>query len=86
MFPLQALIVYVLQSLDCLFTAPTPGHLHVFLAGTLPPQKLSVEQRFVRDHRVLNRAQWSSRQGARILQGLLLGMLPATVPIVNEVD
>ena len=98
MFPLPAAIVSVLQPFACLFTAPTLAHLHVLLTGTLLAQGprtvtatlramgLSAERRFERDHRVLNRARWSSRQGARILLGLLLGMLPAQVPIVVAVD
>ncbi len=98
MFPLPASIVSVLQPFACLFTAPTLAHLHVLLTGTLLAQGprtvtaalramgLSAERRFERYHRVLNRARWSSRQGARILPGLLLGMLPAQVPIVVAVD
>jgi hypothetical protein len=98
MLPLPASIVSVLQPFACLFTAPTLAHLHVLLTGTLLAQGprtvtaalramgLSAERRFERYHRVLNRARWSSRQGARILLGLLLGMLPAQVPIVVAVD
>ncbi|RKT47630.1 transposase [Thiocapsa rosea] len=98
MLPLPASIVSVLQPFACLFTAPTLAHLHVLLAGTLLAQGprtvtaalramgLNAERRFERDHRVLNRARWSSRQVARILPGLLLGMLPAQVPIVVAVD
>jgi hypothetical protein len=56
------------------------------VTATLRAMGLSAERRFERDHRVLNRARWSSRQGARILLGLLLGMLPAQVPIVVAVD
>jgi hypothetical protein len=47
---------------------------------------LSAERRFERYHRVLNRAPWSARQGARILLGLLIEMLPAHWPIVIAVD
>ncbi|RKT46173.1 hypothetical protein [Thiocapsa rosea] len=85
MLPLPASIVSVLQPFACLFTAPTLAHLHVLLAGTLLAQGpstvtaalrvmgLNAERRFERDHRALNRARWSLRQGARILLGLLDG-------------
>ncbi|EGV19954.1 transposase [Thiocapsa marina] len=95
---LQPSIVSVLKPFACLFTTPTLAHLHVLLTGALLAQGprtvtaalramgLSAEQRCERDHRVLNRARWSSRQWTRILLGLLLGMLPTQVPIVVAVD
>lgn len=70
----------------------------MLLAGTLLAQGprtvtaalramgLSDERRFERYHRVLNRARWSSRQGGRILLGLLIQMLPESWPIVIAVD
>ena len=36
---------------------------------------LAQERRFVNYHRVLNRAAWSGRAAARVLLGLLLGLL-----------
>lgn len=98
MFPLPASIGSVLQPFASLFTRPTWIHMQVLLAGTLLAQGprtvtaalramgLSAEQRFERYHRVLNRARWSSRQGARILLGLLIEMLPPSWPIVVAVD
>jgi hypothetical protein len=56
------------------------------VTAALRSMELSAERRFERYHRVLNRAQWSSRHGARILPGLLLGMLPGNRPIVVAVD
>ena len=84
MLSLPISIVSILQPFACLFTHPTWIHVQVLLAGTLLGQGprtvtaalramgLSAEQRFERYHRVLNRARWSSRQGARILLGLLI--------------
>jgi len=98
MLSLPASIVSILQPFSCLFTHPTWLHVQVLLAGTLLAQGprtvtgalramgLSAERRFERYHRVLNRARWSSRQGARILLGLLIEMLPAQWPLVIAVD
>jgi hypothetical protein len=44
------------------------------------------ERHFVNYHRVLNRAVWNSRQGARLLLGLLISTFVATGPIVLGVD
>jgi hypothetical protein len=98
MRPLPTSMVSVLQPFACLFTRPTWVHVQVLLTGTLLAQGprtvtaalramgLSAERRFERYHRVLSRASWSSRQGARILLGLLIQMLPESWPIVIAVD
>jgi len=44
------------------------------------------EQRFAKDHRVLNRACWSGRQGSHILLGLLVPLLPAPWPLIVGTD
>lgn len=44
------------------------------------------ERHFVNDHRVLNRAVWNSRQGARLLLVLLTSRFASTGPIVLGVD
>lgn len=46
----------------------------------------SGERRFERYHRVLNRARWSGRRGAQILLGLLLTVLPHSLPMVMVID
>lgn len=81
MRPLPTAIVSVLQPFACLLTRPTWVHVKVLLSGTplaqgprtvttaLRAMGLSAERRFERYDRVLNRAQWSSLQGARILLG-----------------
>lgn len=98
MRPLPTSIVSVLQPFACLFTRPTWLHVQVLLSGTLlahgprtvtaalRAMGLSDERRFERYHRVLNRARWSSRQGGRILLGVLIQMLPESWPIVIAVD
>ena len=48
---------------------------------------LAAERRFTNDHRVLNRAMWSTRQGGRILLGLLITwLMPAGATIVLGAD
>jgi hypothetical protein len=48
---------------------------------------LSQERHFTNYHRVLNRAQWSSRALSRILLGLLLAaFVPADAPVVVGID
>jgi DDE superfamily endonuclease len=48
---------------------------------------LALEHRFTNDHRVLNRATWSARQGSRILLGLLLTVfVPPGATIVLGAD
>lgn len=47
---------------------------------------LSEERRFERDHRVLNRARWSTPRAAQILLSRLIAMLPAQWPLAIAVD
>jgi hypothetical protein len=47
---------------------------------------LGGERRFEKYHRVLNRARWSGLQGAKILLGLLIVLLPAWLPVEIGVD
>jgi hypothetical protein len=48
---------------------------------------LALERHFTHDHRVLNRAHWSARQGGRILLGLLITLLvPPGATIVLGAD
>jgi hypothetical protein len=43
---------------------------------------LREKKRFTNFHRVLNRAKWSSLQGAIILFELLVDLLPANLPLI----
>jgi hypothetical protein len=47
---------------------------------------LGQEKRCERYHRVLSRARWSGLQGAKIVLGLLVPLLPASWPILVGVD
>jgi hypothetical protein len=63
------------------------SHAHVWLVGAMLAPKartvtaavrvmgLSAERHFSHDHRVLNRATWSARQGRRVLFGVLITLL-----------
>lgn len=91
-------MVDVLQYFTRLFTRPTWQHMLVLLTGAILCQGarrvstilrimgLSQEKRFEKYHRVFNRAKWNSVTGAKILLGLLLPLLPASLPILIVVD
>lgn len=88
----------VLNSFSQLFTLPTWAHIQVLLMGAILCQGarrvssilrvmgLSQEKRFEKYHRVLNRAKWNSLSGAKILLGLLIQLLPSSLPILIVVD
>lgn len=88
----------VLNSFSHLFTLPTWANTQVLLMGAILCQGarrvssilrvmgLSQEKRFEKYHRVLNRAQWNSMTGAKILLGLLVQLMPASSPILIVVD
>ncbi len=88
----------VLDSFSHLFTLPTWAHIQVLLMGAILCQGarrvssilrvmgLSKEKRFEEYHRVLNRAKWNSMAGAKILLGLLVQLLPESLPILIVVD
>ncbi len=95
---LPASIVPILIPFAPLFTAPTWRHVQVLLIGALLAQGprtvaavlrvvgLGGERRFEKYHRVLSRAQWSGLQGAKILLGLLVMLLPRDWPVWVGVD
>lgn len=56
------------------------------VAAALRVMGRSQEAHFVNYHRVLNRAGWSARQAGAILLGLLVGLLPASMPVVVGID
>src|SRR5262249_13711650 len=56
------------------------------VAAVLRIMGFGQEQRFAKDHRVLNRACWSGRQGSHILLGLLVPLLPAPWPLIVGTD
>ena len=98
MMPLPEAIIAVWVPFAALFTQPVWHHVQVLwrgavlcrgprtVASVLRVMGLGGERRFEKYHRVLSRARWSGLQGARILLGLLVMLLPAWVPIEIVVD
>lgn len=96
--PQPETIIPLLTVFAPLFTQPTWAHAQILLVGAilcrgsrtvasaLRVMGLSDERRFEKYHRVLNRARWSGLQGAKILLGLLLALLPAGWPLLVGVD
>src|SRR5919109_408296 len=97
--PLPDAIILILAPFAPLFSARVWRHAHVLLLGAMltPGSRtvtealrvmgLALEGQFTNDHRVLNRATWSARQGSRILLGLLITLLvPLGAPIVLGAD
>lgn len=88
----------ILKPFTSLFTVPTWKHMLVLLTGAILCQGarrvssilrvmgLSQERRFEKYHRVLNLAKWNSIACAKILLGLLVQLLPASLPILIVVD
>jgi DDE superfamily endonuclease len=97
--PLPEAIILVLASFAPLFSARVWRHAQGLLlgviltpgprtvTGALRVMGLAMERHFTNDHRVLNRATWSARQGSRMLLGLLVTLLvPPGAPIVLGAD
>jgi hypothetical protein len=97
--PLPEAIILVLASFAPLFSPRVWRHAHLLRLGAiLPPgahtvtaalraMGLATEHRCTNDHRVLNRATWSARQGSRIRWGWLVARLvPPGVPRVLGAD
>lgn len=96
--PLPEMIITLLTPFAPLFTRPSWTHAQVLLLGAIlcrgPRTVASVlrvmglgeERRFEKYHRVLSRARWSGLQGAKILLGLLITLLPPGWPILVGVD
>src|ERR671916_34323 len=95
---LPARFVGIIIAFAPLFVHRSWKHAQVLLIGALlaPGQRtvasllriagLSRERHFVNYHRVLSRAAWSPRVGARILLGLLVDTFVPDGPIVMAVD
>jgi DDE superfamily endonuclease len=97
--PLPEGILLGLAPFAPLFSQRLWGHAQVLLLGAiltpgartvtsaLRVMGLAAERRFTNDHRVLNRASWSARQGSRILLGLLITLfVPPGATIVLGAD
>ncbi|MBF0421824.1 MAG: transposase [Magnetococcales bacterium] len=95
---LPDIIVTVLTPFAKLFSRPVWNHARVLLAGAilchgprtvvsaLRIMGLGEDKRFEKYRRVLNRAKWYGLQGAKILFGLLIALLPPFPPILIGVD
>ncbi len=95
---LPAEIIAVLASFAPVFSRPVFTHVQVLVCGAiLAPGKrtvtsalrmigLSQEKHFQSYHRVLNRAEWSSRKASRILLDLLVRAFGACGTLVVGVD
>jgi DDE superfamily endonuclease len=91
-------IIAVLRPLTPMFSCPVWCHVQLLLVGAVLCQGprtitavlrvmgLGQEKRFEKYHRVLNRARWSGLQGAKILLGLLVPLVPASWPLLVGVD
>jgi hypothetical protein len=97
--PLPEAIILVLAPLAPLLSHRIWGHAQILLLGAilapgartvttaLRAMGLAAARRFTNDHRVLNRATWSARQGSRILWGVLSAFLvPPGATIVLGAD
>lgn len=95
--PLEAIIT-TWAPFAALFTQPVWRHVQVLwmgavlcrgprtVAAVLRVMGLGGERRFEKYHRVLNRARWSGLQGAKLLLGLLIALLPKGWPLTVVVD
>ena len=95
---LPARFAAVILAFAPLFVHRTWRHARVLLIGAiLAPGRRTVasvlritgrsrERRFVNYHRVLNRAAWCPRAGARILLGLLVAAFAPRGPVIMAVD
>src|SRR3954471_5940003 len=95
---LPARFARVILAFAPLFVHRTWRHARVLLIGAiLAPGRRTVasvlrmtgrsrERRFVNYHRVLSRAAWDPRAGARILLGLLIGAFVPSGPVIMAID
>lgn len=96
--PLPESIITVLGAFVPLFSRPVWCHAQMLLVGAilcrgphtvtavLRVMGLGGERRFEKYHRVLSRACWSGLQGAKILLGLLVLLVPRGWPLLMGVD
>jgi hypothetical protein len=98
MMPLPKAIIATWAPCAALFTQPVWYHVQILwmgavlcrgprtVAAVLRVMGLGGKRRFEKYHRVLNRARWSGLQGAKLLLGLLIMLLPAWMPLEIGVD
>lgn len=95
---LPEVILSLLTNFADVFNVPTWRHAQTLLIGAilsngkrtvssaLRVMGLSHERRFERYHRVLSKAKWNEFRLSKILLGLLIGLLPANMPILIAMD
>jgi hypothetical protein len=98
MFSLPQEFQIVLSVFAPLFSLPVWSYVQTLAIGAilctgkrtitsaLRVQGLEDDKGFTNYHRVFNRAQWSALQGAKILFGLLIKVLPHWVPLIVLID
>ena len=89
MMPLPAVIIAIWEPfavLRCCGGGAVLGWGPRTVAAVRWVMSLGGERRFEQYHRVLSRARWSGRQGAKILLGLLSAILPNDWPLGIGVD
>lgn len=98
MFCLPYEIEAVLSAFVPLFSSRVWCHAQILAIGSilctgkrtvtsaLRVMGLSKDEKFTNYHRVLNRAKWDTCQGARILLGLILLLVPPSLPLIIGID
>jgi hypothetical protein len=99
MFGVPQEVLVVLCAFAPLFSKPVWNHARILVIGailstgkrTVTSSALRVmglrdEERFTNFHGVLNRAKWNTLQGAKILLGLLISLVPASLPLIILVN
>jgi len=95
---LPEIIVSLLANFAHVFTTPTWRYAQTLLirailcngkrtvSSALRSMGLSNEKRFERYHRVLSQARWNEFRLSKILLGLLIGLIPANMPVLIAMD
>ena len=95
---LPEIILSLFSCFAPVFTAPTWRYAQTLLVGAiicngkrtvssaLRAMGLALEKRFERYHRVLSKAKWNEFTLAKILLGLLIGLLPPSTPLLIAMD
>jgi hypothetical protein len=98
MFGVPQEVLVVLCAFAPLFSKTVWNHARILAIGVilstgkrtvtsaLRVMGLRDEERFTNFHRVLNRAKWNTLQGAKILLGLIIRLVPDSMPLIILVD
>lgn len=98
MFTMPQEVMNILGAFASMFSKPVWNHALILVIGAILATRnrtvtsclratgLKDEKRFWNYHRVLNRAKWNTLQGAKILMGLLIVLVPAGLPAIIAID